>query len=89
MKIGTFDVLKVMCERNMDIRLSTLDNVTYLRKVKAGTQITIGFGGDVVAGVAKGQFIGGMLLVDKEQFNALKRELEALAEQPAPPKEGK
>ena len=76
-KIGTFDVLKVMCERNMDIRLSTLDNVTELRKVKAGTRITIGFYGDVVSGIALGKFVGGLLLANNEQFQAIKKELES------------
>jgi hypothetical protein len=77
-KVGTFDVLKVMCERNMDIRLSTLDNVIQLRKVKKGTNITIGFHGDVVSAIALGKMIGGMLLVDNEQFKTVKKELEAV-----------
>lgn len=77
-KVGTFDVLKVMCERNMDIRLSTLENVTNLRKVKRGTQITIGFYGDVVAAIANGKFVGGLLLADNEQFRAVQEELEEI-----------
>ena len=75
-KIGTFDVLKVMCERNMDIRLSTLDNIIELRKVKAGTNVTIGFYGDILASVANGDFVGGLLLADKSQFLQVKKELE-------------
>ena len=76
-KVGTFDVLKVMCARNMDIRLSTLDNIIELRKVKAGTNITIGFYGDVVGAIANGNFVGGMLLANSEQFQSVKKELEA------------
>jgi hypothetical protein len=76
-KVGTFDILKTMCDRNLDVRLSTLDNVIQLRKVKAGTNITIGFYGDVVAGITVGKFVGGLLLADNEQFQAIRKELEA------------
>ena len=76
-KIGTFDVLNVMCQRNMDIRLSTLDNLIELRKVKAGTNILIGYAGNVINEIALGKFVGGLLLADKEQFKAVKKELES------------
>jgi hypothetical protein len=76
-KVGNFDVLKEMCARNMDVRLSTLDNVREARKVKGGSQIKIGIVGDVVTGIALGKFVGGLLIADKEQFNQVKRELEA------------
>ncbi len=76
-KISSFDVMKVMSQRNMDIRLSTLDNITEVRKVKAGTKITIGFYGDVVGAIANNKFCGGLLLCDKEQFEAVRKELEA------------
>lgn len=75
-KVGTFDVLKVMCDRNMDVRLSTLDNVTQLLRTKHGTKITIGFSGDVME-IARGKFVGGMLIADAEQFRAIQRELES------------
>ena len=82
-KIGHFDILKVMCERNMDIRLSTLDNVTNLQLTHKGkdTKITIGFYGNVLDGIYHGKFIGGMLLCDKEQYFEIKAELE---QRPAP-----
>ena len=75
-KVGTFDVLKVMCERDMDVRLSTLDNVTEARKVKGGSKVSIGVAGDVVTGIALGKFVGGLLIADREQFHQVKRELE-------------
>ena len=78
-KVGSFDVLRVMAERNMDIRLSTLDNVIEVRKVKAGTNVTIGVYGDVVGAFAVGKFCGGLLLADSEQFQAIKKELEDAA----------
>ena len=75
-KVGAFDVLKVMCRRNMDVRLSTLENLLKVRKVKAGTNITIGFGDDVVGALAVGKFLGGLLLADRKQFEAVRKELE-------------
>jgi hypothetical protein len=77
-KVGHFDVCKAMCERNLDIRLSTLENVTNMRLThkKRDTDITIGFQGDVLNGILKGKFIGGLLLCDAEQYQAVKEELE-------------
>jgi hypothetical protein len=64
-KIGTFDVLKEMSERNMDVRLSTLDNITNLELKKGNTFIRIGMSGDVLQGLAHGKFVGGFLIADK------------------------
>lgn len=78
MSVNNFDVLKVMGERNLDIRLAPFANVTNLRKVRAGTQVTIGVEGDVVAAIGlQGRFVGGLILADKAQFEETKRELEA------------
>lgn len=82
--IGTFDVLKVMCERNLDIRLSTLDNVTQAMKTKRGSKVTIGVAGDVVTGIAMGKYCGGLLLADSKQFNEIKKELELAASSQEP-----
>jgi len=75
-KIGTFDILKVMTDRNMDIRLSTLDNITNLELKKGNSFIRIGFSGDVVNGIANNEFVGGLLLARKEQWEEIRRELE-------------
>jgi hypothetical protein len=75
--VGTFDVLKEMCARNMDVRLSTLDNVSELRKVRGGTKVTIGIAGDIVSAVPLGKFVGGLLIADAEQFKAIQKELES------------
>lgn len=80
-KVGTFDVLKAMTDRNMDIRLSTLDNVTNLELKKGNTFVRIGFSGNVM-GIAKGEFVGGLLIANNEQFQSIKAELEAAPEQP-------
>jgi ethanolamine transporter EutH len=75
-KVSMFEVMKRMSDENKDIRLSTVDNITELRKVKAGTKVTIGVAGDVVSAVALGKLVGGLILVDKEQFFATKEEME-------------
>ena len=80
--MNNFDVLKVMGERNMDIRIAPLVNITNLRKVRAGTQVTIGVEGDVVLAIGIEQkFLGGLILADKTEFMAVKAELEAAQSQ--------
>lgn len=77
MAINHFDVLREMGKRNLDVRLAPLDNITNLKKVRAGTQVTIGVAGDVVAAIGiEGRFVGGLILADKTQFEALKAEME-------------
>jgi hypothetical protein len=86
MKVNNFDVLKRMGERSLNIQLSPLDNITNLKKVKAGTQVTIGVAGDVVAALGlEHKFVGGLILADKEQFNAVKAEMEKENEQTTNP----
>jgi hypothetical protein len=85
-KIGHFDICKVMARRGMDIRMSLLDNVKLLRKVKAGTDITIGFEGNVIAEIAEGKTVGGLLLCNADQYFAVKAELEKLPTESEPVK---
>ena len=78
MSIGHFDICKVMANRNMDIRLSTLDNITNMRTTHKGkdTNVTIGVYGNVISEIMAGKLIGGLLLCNKEQYFAVKAELE-------------
>jgi hypothetical protein len=76
MIVNNFDVMKAMSAENKDIRLAPLDNVTNLQKTKAGTLITIGAPGDLVAAIGvHRQFVGGLILADKIQFNETKERL--------------
>jgi hypothetical protein len=77
MIVNNFDVMKRMCEFDRDIRLAPLGNIIRLQKTKAGTQITIGVEGDVVAAIANGRLVGGLILADKAEFDQTKRELAA------------
>lgn len=74
--INSFDVLKEMGNRNMNVQLAPLGNITHMRKVKAGTQITIGFAGDVITPIMLGEMVGGLVLADKTEFNRVKVEME-------------
>lgn len=75
MKPNSFDVLKTMSEESQDIRLAPLSNILRVQKVKAGTQITIGVAGDVIAGIANGDFVGGLYLADRKQFEETQERL--------------
>jgi hypothetical protein len=78
--VSHFDICKEMCRRNLDIRLSTLDNVTnlsYSNRTK-GTTVSIGVDGNIVAALGIEQkFVGGLLLCDKVQYLALAEELKS------------
>ncbi len=74
---GHFDICKAMALANKDIRIAPLENVTNLRKVKAGTQVTIGIAGDLVAAIGlHNKYVGGLLLINRDEYFAMKRELE-------------
>ena len=74
--MNNFDILKEMSNRNMDIRMAPLDNITNLQKTRAGTQVTIGVAGYVVAAIGiEGRFVGGLILADRKQFEQVKTEL--------------
>jgi hypothetical protein len=77
-RVGHFDICKAMSLEDQDISIAPLDNITNLRKVKAGTQITIGVAGDKVAAIAlENKYVGGLLLINREQYFATKARLEA------------
>ena len=77
---NNFDVMKAMAQQSKDIRIAPIGNIISARKVKAGTQITIGFGADVVGGLATGQYVGGLILCDKDQFDETKAALRKATE---------
>lgn len=82
MKINNFDVLKRMGETcGEKLQIAPLDNIINLRKVRGGTQVTIGVAGDVVAALGiEHRFVGGLILADKETFDALKARMQSQAD---------
>jgi hypothetical protein len=78
MKAGHFDICREMAKRGLDIRMSLLENVTNLRysKRNKGTTVSIGIDGNVVGSIFNNEFVGGLLLCNKEQYFAIQKELE-------------
>ena len=79
-KPGHFDICREMARRNMDIRMSLLENVTNVSYSKRtqGTTVSIGVYGNIVAAIGvENKFVGGLLLCDREQYFAIAKELEA------------
>jgi hypothetical protein len=84
MSINNFDVMKAMCEANGKIQIAPLKNILNMRKTKRGTLVTIGihgdfFGGDVLMGLLEGNYIGGLILCDKAEFENTARAIEVQA----------
>lgn len=74
-KVSSFDVMRVMGERDLDIRLSGLENISNMTHGKLGTKVTIGFPGNIIAQILNGELVGGFILCDKKQFDAIRKEL--------------
>ncbi len=73
--VNNFDVLKRMCADNKDIRMGT--DVLNMKAVKAGSQITMGIAGNVLAKVMFGELNACLILFDKKQFEQTKATMEA------------
>lgn len=77
-KVNSFDVLKEMSVREMDIRLATLKNIIGVRIVGKGGQVTIAVNLQTAHDLlTKKHFAGGLILADEVQFNEVTRELYA------------
>lgn len=73
-----FEICAEMARRNLDIRLSLLENVSNLQYSARmrGTKVTIGIDGNLIAPIFNGDFVGGLLLCKKEQYFAIADELD-------------
>lgn len=78
MGISSMDVLKRMVDTNdPKVELASLgQNLLSLKKVKAGTEVTIGVAGDRVGSIYAGKFVGGLILADKARFDEVKADME-------------
>lgn len=71
-----FDIMDRMSAENKDIRFAPLaHNFVRAKYGKGGTEITIGVDGNVVGGLLTGQFVGGLILMDKGQFEETQKKL--------------
>ena len=76
MAINNFDVLKEMCNRDLNIRMAPLDNITEMHKTRLGAKVTIGVEYSYMEAIADGKVVGGFILADREQFERVKKEME-------------
>lgn len=75
--IGAFEVFCRMVQTDdRALKLAPLSNVIEARAVKAGTQVTIGVGGNIVGQILHDEFVGGLLLCDRKRFEELRAEME-------------
>ncbi len=81
-KPNGFDVMKEVSRRNGKIFMAPLGNILRMNKVKAGSQITIGVPYEVMMGLIQDRYVGGLFVVDKEEFARVEAEL-AAAKEPA------
>jgi hypothetical protein len=72
--INNFDVLKRMAADNKDIRLG--NDFLGAKAVKAGSQVTIGIAGNVLAQIMTGELRCCLILFNKEEFNEIKKKME-------------
>ncbi len=76
MKVNNFDVLKEMGQRNLDMRLFPIENLVAAKLHSLGGQVTWGVNRETILDMlANKKFCGGLILADKEQFDALAKEL--------------
>jgi hypothetical protein len=72
-----FEVLKHMADSdNKALRMAPLSNVDAVNyNHKKGTAITIGFPGNVAFEFAVGTLVGGLLLIDRGEYEKAKADL--------------
>lgn len=77
MKVNSFAVFQRMGEENnRAMRLAPLGNILNMKAVKAGTQVTIGVEGNIISGLMNGEYVGGLILCDKAEFERVKQRME-------------
>jgi len=71
------DVMKRMAdEDDEELMLFPLSNIVEAKKVRAGTNVTIGVPPNIsVFDIMNGKFVGGLFLIDKEWALQLQKEM--------------
>ena len=78
--IGALDVFARMVERDdKAFKVAPMSEIIGARKVRAGTQVTIGVGDDICLQIAEGSLVGGFIFCDRKRFEEVKAELVAEA----------
>lgn len=75
--IGHFDICTQMVLDGLDLQRVGGENILALNKVKAGTNITVGFPGDLVSAIGiEGKYLFCAMAMDRNQYFATKKRLE-------------
>ena len=76
--MDNFEVIARMCkEDNQKFRMAPFDNIAEVKATKKGDLIHIGVEHGLGFDAIDGKLVGGLLLIDKEEFNACKARYEA------------
>jgi len=75
-KPNAFDVMSYMMKTdNKALRLAPISNVTTINyNHKRGTEITIGFPGNITEDFEKNCLVGGFILINRDDFEKAKAE---------------
>jgi hypothetical protein len=85
MPVNNWDVLKEMGARGSPkLEMAPLDNIIRINYyANRGTEITIGMPGSRILAFERGDYVGGLILADKKEFNEVKSDLEQRLEVPS------
>ena len=77
-KVSMIDVLKRMADEDDEaLMLFPLSNLVRAKKVRAGTDVTIGVGPEVsIFNIMNGKYIGSLFLIDKEKALEWQKKME-------------
>lgn len=76
-KAGHFDICTQMVLDGLDLQRVGGENILTLNKVKAGTNITVGFPGDLVSAIGiEEKYLFCALVMDRNQYFATQKRLE-------------
>lgn len=71
----SFRKLAYMADHNMDIALSTLDQIVEVKTARGGGHVIIGVPHSVVMDFLKGkEYVGGLVLASRKQYNTIRDE---------------
>lgn len=74
--VSDFDVMKAISERNLDIRMAGISNIIRITKNKKGFKVEIGVDEETGMSLVGNKYVGGLYLMDREQYKKLKSEME-------------
>lgn len=76
-KVSAFEVfLRMQQQDDNALKLAPMRNVLQAQATKHGTRVTMGVEGNVCGQILAGDFVGGLLLVDRKRFEEVRAQIE-------------